>query len=351
MSDDTETPDEPEKTPDEVRAEFLHDLCLNLGYAHNAVYDPDLSQTFVLASKYRAELEVVPSSQDTLDAERMRTHLLIVNPQRDFACTGGALSGGEEAVASSVVITKFIYSNVEGITRITPTLTNHFPFQIMFAPFWIGQDDELPEELTEITAESIEEGKWKPNPAMASWMCQNEYDWLVEQSKHYCEKLEESDRTLVIAPYHCLHGSSGYSIVGTIDEARMFHSWVRSMQAECEVNGSNPLAENYSFFGPDVVERKDGEGAVGWKNIPALASAVMTDNLVLAGHFRVADTARDILLALGDKPSEWPCRLFYLKGGVVEEGEMPEQFIAIESMDDIPPLETEEEDDAADDSE
>lgn len=341
MSDDT-------KSPDEIRAEFLNDLCLNLGYAHNPGWAPNLAQTFLLATKYRKELPVVPSSQDTLDKDRMRTHLVIVNPQKDFACSEGVMFGpGEARINVSMAITRFIYLNVEDLTRITPTLTNHFPFQIMFAPFWIGQDDEPPKDWTEISAEDVEEGVWKPNPAMALWLCQNEYEWLVEQAKHYCEKLEENDNKLTIMPPHCMHGSRGYSIVGVIDEARMFHAWVRSIQAECEVNGSNPLAENYSFLGPDVVSRNDDEqDVVGWKNIPALAAAVMADNLILAGHHRVGDTARDILAALGEDPEQWPCRLYYLKGGVIDESDIPPQFTGIESVGDIPPLDDEDDDDA-----
>lgn len=343
MSDDTQTP---QKSPDEIRGEFVNDLCLNLGYAHNAGWTPNLDETFRLASRYRTELKVLPSSQDTLDQERMRTHLLLVNPQKDFACSEGVLfDPGEGRINTTTEIVKFIYQNVENITRITPTLTNHFPFQIMFAGFWLGQDDQPPKVGTEITAEGVEEGVWKPNPAMALWLCQNEYDWLVEQVQHYCEKLEEGDRKLTILPMHCQHGSRGYGIVGVIDEARMFHAWVRSIQAECEVNGSNPLAENYSFIGPDVVTSKDEEVPIGWKNIPALAATVMTDNLILAGHHRVGDTARDILEALGPKPESWPCRLFYLQNGVVDPADIPEGFTPIESFDDIPPLETDDDDD------
>lgn len=336
-----------EKSLEEIRSEYQNDLCLNLGYAHNAAWAPDLDQTFELANRYRKELSVPPSSQDTLDLERMQTHLLIVNPQKDFACSNGTMFNpdGEKRVNTTNNIVKFIYKNVEGITRITPTLTNHFPFQIMFESFWVGQDDKTPEKGTVITAKQVEDGLWKPNPGMALWMCQNEYDWLVEQVQHYCEKLEESGRTLTILPPHCMHGSVGYGIVGVIEEARMFHAIARSIQPECEVNGSNPLAENYSFLGPDIGDRKDEDGPVGWKNIPALASTIMVDNLVLSGHFRVADTARDILAASGPEQSNWPCRFFYLKGGVFDEEDMPEEFTAIESLADIPPPEEEEDED------
>lgn len=329
------------KSTDKIRGSFRNDLLLNLGFAHNSAWTPNLAQTFLLASKYRKELNVLPASQDTVDPDRMRTHLLLVNPQKDFACEKGfPWSSGDKLLMATNTIVKFIYDNVENITRITPTLTNHFPFQIMFAPFWFGQDEEMPKVGTEITAEDVEKGIWKPNPAMALWLCQNEYEWLVKQTQHYCEKLEEQKKVLTIMPSHCMHGSLGYGIVGVIDEARMFHSWVRSMQAECEVNGSNPLAQNYSFLGPHVTDRKDGEGPVGWKNIPALAATVMTDNLVLAGHYAVAETARDILVALGPEPEKWPCRLFYLADGVCED--MPQEFASIKSVDDIPPLESDE---------
>lgn len=268
-------------------------------------YTPDVAELFQAALSHRAAHSILPMMEDAKQDERRTVTLVLVDCQQDFSLPGGAMYPGDDALAVTERTCNLIYNNLGTISRVVPTLTNHFPFQVFFPSFWTDAEGNHPDVGTEITPEAIEEGKFKPTEALAEWLCKGDYEWLQSQCNHYVEKLAEADRKLVLKVPHCMHGTQGYTLNGAIDEARLFHSYARCYQAECEVNGSHPLTKNESFFGPFVTSRYDDPNEIGWKNVPVLRNLLRSDLLVLAGHHGVWEAANDLKALLGT-PDEKP---------------------------------------------
>ena len=129
-------------------------------------------------------------------------------------------------------IAEFIYKNLGTLTNVTATLDTHFAYQIFFPSFWVDQDDQPLTPYREVTREQIERGQARPNPAVAKWLCNGNYPWLLKQVKYYCDELERAGKyTLYLWPPHCLLGSDGHALAGVVQEARLFHSYVRGIQS------------------------------------------------------------------------------------------------------------------------
>jgi len=253
-------------------------------------YSPDLRKLFVGAQGYREQLGIKAASTD-----KFKVHLLIIDGQKDFCFPEGTLyvggRSGTGAVDDSRRIAEFIYRNMGVISEITPTMDTHFPFQIFSPSFWLDEaekpllpHDMITEDLT-ILRMGSPAGKAMPNPAVAGFICNGNYSWLRRQAQHYCEALAKGGRyQLYIWPEHCMLGSDGHALVGVIQEARMFHSYVRQMQSAAEVKGGNPLTENYSVFSPEVLTRFDGEAPLASKNARFIRTLMDADATVIAGQ-------------------------------------------------------------------
>ncbi len=215
-------------------------------------------------------------------------HLLLIDVQKDFCFPEGSLyvggRSGHGAIEDSRRISEFIYRNLGALTNITTTLDTHFAYQIFFPSFWVDQDDQPLSAFREITREQLERGQVRPNPAMAKWLCGGNYPWLLKQVKYYCEELERAGKyTLYLWPPHCLLGSDGHALAGVVQEARLFHSFVRGAQSWAEVKGGNPLTENYSVLRPEVLTRHDGQ-PLAQRNTQFLKTLLTADAVVIAGQ-------------------------------------------------------------------
>jgi nicotinamidase-related amidase len=89
---------------------------------------------------------------------------------------------------------------------------------------------------------------------------------------------------LYIWPEHCVFGSDGHNLVGIVQEARMFHAYVRGSQNSPQVKGGNPLSENYSIFSPEVTERWDNKGIIAQRNVSFLKMLLEFDAVIIAGQ-------------------------------------------------------------------
>lgn len=268
-------------------------------------YTPDVDELFRAALAHRDEHGILPMMEDAKQEERRVVTLVLVDCQQDFSMPSGAMYPGDEALGVTERICDLIHNNLGDISRVIPTLTNHFPFQVFFPSFWLDAEDKHPDPGTEITPQDIEDGKFKPTEAIAEWLCKGDAEWLTNQCNHYVEALAEKDRKLLLKVPHCMHGTQGYTLNGAIDEARLFHSYARCYQAECEVNGSHPLTQNESFFGPFVISRYDDPNEISWKNVPVLRNLLRGDLLVFAGHHGVYEAVTD-LKALMSAPDKKP---------------------------------------------
>ncbi|MEM6701747.1 MAG: nicotinamidase [Acidobacteriota bacterium] len=277
-------------------------------------HEADASRLLDHSGTWAATHGVEPATSD-----RSKNHLLIIDAQRDFCLAeGGLFVGGRSgtgALEDTERLARFVYRNLGRLTEITCTLDTHLPFQIFFPSFWLDVDGEHPAENTVVTSEQIRGGEFRPNPAVAGWLCNDNVPWLKRQVEDYCRRLEEAGRyELYLWPPHCLLGSSGHSLVGAIQEARLFHAFCRGAKNFVEVKGGNILTENYSALAPEVLERHDGK-VLGSRNEALLDSLLAADRILVAGQAAshcVRATVEDLLQGMAERGAD-PGKLYLLE--------------------------------------
>ena len=246
-------------------------------------YRPDHARLFADAVAYRDKHRIKPSGSD-----RARVHLLLIDVQKDFCFPEGTLyvggRSGTGAMDDSDRIARFIYQNLPLITDVTCTMDTHFPYQIFFPSFWLDTNDRPLAAHREISTDDIRGGEVKPNPNVAWWLCSGNYPWLKRQVEHYCSELEKAGKyRLYLWPEHCILGSDGHALAGVLQEARMFHAWVRGSQNSMEVKGGNALTENYSVLSPEVLTRHDGR-PLAQRNTQFIRTLLDSDAVIIAGQ-------------------------------------------------------------------
>jgi nicotinamidase-related amidase len=246
-------------------------------------YAPDQQRVFNDAAAWRKTHGITPAATDSRNV-----HLLLIDVQKDFCYPRGALyvggRSGHGALDDSRRIAEFVYRNMNVLTNITTTMDTHFAFQIFFPSFWVDRDDKPLAPFRELTTDDIDRGDVRPNPAVASWLCNGDYPWLLEQVRFYCTELEKAGKyRLYLWPAHCILGSDGHALVGVLHEARMFHSYARGAQSWVEVKGGNALTENYSVLRPEVLMRHDGQ-PLGQRNTAFIKTLLTADAVVIAGQ-------------------------------------------------------------------
>ena len=246
-------------------------------------YRPDSQRVFEQAQEARRAQALKPAA-----ADEVNLHLLLIDVQKDFCFPEGSLyvagRSGKGAVDDSRRMAEFVYRSLGHLTNITTTLDTHFAYQIFFPSFWVDQAGEPLKPHREITCAQLDAGEVRPNPAVAKWLCNGNYGWLLQQVRHYCAELERSGKyTLYLWPPHCLLGSDGHALAGIVQEARLFHAFARGAQSWCEVKGGNPLTENYSVLRPEVLTRHDG-APLAQRNAKFLETLLTADAVAIAGQ-------------------------------------------------------------------
>lgn len=246
-------------------------------------YDPDPEKLLRAAAPWRTIHGIKPAATD-----RKKVHLLLIDCQKDFSFLEGSLfvggRSGRGAIDDNQKIAEFIYGNLGHITDVTCTMDTHFPFQIFFSSFWLDEKGEPPPPHTVIEVDDLRDGKLHPNPAIAGWLCNGNYGWLTRQVDFYVNELKKAGKyTLYLWPPHCLLGSAGHALAGIVQEARLFHSFVRGAKSWVEVKGGNTLTENYSVLAPEVLLRHD-QRALAQKNTLFIKTLLEADAVVIAGQ-------------------------------------------------------------------
>lgn len=246
-------------------------------------YRPDEAALAPAAAAWRKAHAIRPAG-----ADERRVHLLLIDVQKDFCFPEGSLyvagRSGSGAVDDSRRIAELIYQNLGVITDITTTMDTHFAYQIFFPAFWIDQQGQPLTAHRVITADEINRGEVRPDPAMAKWLCGGNYAWLCKQVRFYCDELARAGKyQLYLWPPHCLLGSDGHALAGVVHAARMFHAFTRGTQSWVEVKGGNPLTENYSVLRPEVLARWDG-AALAQRNTQFVKTLLTADAVVIAGQ-------------------------------------------------------------------
>ena len=265
-------------------------------------YSPDQTRLFNDAVAFKRAHDIKPAA-----SSKVRIHPLLIDVQKDFCFpwndqthSGGTLyvggRSGTGAVDDSARIAQFIYRNSHLLTGLTTTLDTHFAFQIFSAPFWLTADGQPLSSHTLIDvgqsgvlvnldlSGKVLHNNVNPNPALAAFLCNGDYSWLCSQAKFYCEELARGKKyKLYLWPPHTMLGSDGHALVGVVHEARLFFSYLRSVQTDCEIKGGNPLTENYSIFQPEVLMRWDGK-PLAQRNTGFLKTMLGNDVVPLLGQ-------------------------------------------------------------------
>ncbi len=248
------------------------------------------------AEKWVRKHMIQPSSRD-----KFRISLLLVDVQNTFCIpdfelfVGGA--SGMGAVDDNRRLCEFIYTNLDAITEICPTMDTHQAMQIFHSIFLVNDKGEHPEPYTLITLEDIEQGVWQFNPELSSSLNIDER-YGQEYLRHYTRQLKQGGKyDLTIWPYHAMLGGIGHALVSAVEEAIFFHSIARYSQPDFQVKGGNPFTENYSVLSPEVLEDAVGE-QVAEKNVGFVKKLLDFDAVVIAGQAKshcVAWTIDDLL--------------------------------------------------------
>lgn len=246
-------------------------------------FSPNQGDLFNAADEWRRAHNVKLAATDDTNV-----HVLLIDVQRDFCHPLGSLFVGGRSRTGAVDDTRrtaeFLYRNLGLITNITTTLDTHFAYQIFFPSFWVDRNGAALQPHREITSQQIHDGEVRPNPAVAKWLCNGNYTWLLKQVTYYCEQLEKAGKyKLYLWPPHCMLGSDGHALIGLLHEARLFHAFVRGTQSWCEVKGGNPLTENYSVMQPEVLARHDGQ-PLAQRNTLFLKTLLSADAVIIAGQ-------------------------------------------------------------------
>ena len=251
------------------------------------------------AAQWARRHNMRPAAEDTF-----RICLVAVDVQNTFCIPGFELfvggRSGTGAVDDNRRLCEFIYRNLDVITQIFPTMDTHQAAQIFHAIFLVNDKGEHPAPYTLVSVEDIEQGVWKFNPALCDTL-QIDEEYGQRHLLHYVRKLREGGKyELTIWPYHAMLGGIGHALVSAVEEAIFFHSIARNSQPGFQIKGNNPLTENYSVLGPEVLEGPDGE-PIAQKNTALVETLLQFDAIVIAGEAKshcVAWTVEDLLNAI-----------------------------------------------------
>lgn len=202
--------------------------------------------------------QLTPSKQN-----KERVLFIGIDVQQDFM-DNGAL-GVPGAHGDVERMTRFIYNNMDKISKIAMTVDTHYPQSIFHPCWWIDENGNNPTPYTLITSKDLDDGKYRAviNPL---------------KSRDYVEGLEASaKKTLCIWPYHCLIGSSGCMVENQFSNIVFFHSVAKKMYVSRIEKGLDPNTEMYGPF-------KKEYDPNGYINIEFLNKVEGYDKIIIAGE-------------------------------------------------------------------
>ena len=248
------------------------------------------------AEEWAQEHELQPAVEDAF-----RICLVAVDVQNTFCIPAFELfvggRSGTGAVDDNRRLCKFIYRNLDAITKIVPTLDTHQAMQVFHAIWLVDDDGRHPEPYTLVSSDDVESGRWRVDEVVARSLGL-EPEYAQRLLLHYTRELEASGKyKLTIWPYHAMLGGIGHALVPAVEEAIFFHSVARRSQPDFQQKGHSPLTEHYSVLGPEVTRGPDDE-LLGAPNTALLEELLNFDAVVIAGQAKshcVAWTIADLL--------------------------------------------------------
>lgn len=248
------------------------------------------------ASAWAKEHGITPAAE-----AQPRLGLLAVDMQNTFCTPGFELyvggRSGTGAVDDNRRLCSFVYRNLASISQIVPTLDTHQTAQIFHAVFFVDALGNHPAPYTQISAEDVEVGRWRFNPALSGTLGITP-EYAGDYLRYYTRRLQETGKyALTVWPYHAILGGEGHALASSVEECFFFHSVARLARLDFHVKGQHPLTEHYSALGPEVETTHDGERLAG-KSDRILRYLEEYDALIIAGQAKshcVAWTVSDLL--------------------------------------------------------
>lgn len=262
----------------------------------NAVWRVPYQERATQARDWAKQHQIQPAANDSF-----RICLIVVDLQNTFCLPDFELyvggRSGTGALDDTRRLCEFIYRNLAYITQIVPTMDTHQAAQIFHALFLVNARGEHPAPFTLITAEQVQRGEWRINPAIATSLGISAEEGQ-RHLEHYTRQLEQSGKyALTIWPYHAMLGGIGHALVSAFEEAVFFHSIARYSQPDFHVKGNAPLTEHYSVLGPEVEIGYDGK-PLALKDEKIFQKLETFDAVIIAGEAKshcVAWTIADLL--------------------------------------------------------
>ena len=266
------------------------------------------------ADVWAREHGITPAADDAF-----RLCLVAVDVQNTFCIPGFELfvggRSGTGAVDDNRRLCEFVYRNLGAITQIVPTLDTHRLVQIFHALFLVDAAGNHPAPYTSVTADDVERGVWRVDPAAARALGLGD-DYAQRHLLHYTRSLEAGGKySLTVWPYHALLGGISHALVPAVEEAVFFHAVARHSQPGFQEKGEHPLTEHYSMLGPEVTDGPDGE-PLGARNQPLVDELFEFDAVVIAGQAKshcVAWTIDDLLTGVAARDVDLVRKVYLLE--------------------------------------
>lgn len=218
---------------------------------------PDMNAIFALAEQER----FTPAANDA-----PRRLLLCIDVQKDF------MEGGSLAVPGSIGdverITRFIYNNMGGISRIMCSLDTHIAQQIFHPCWWANTAGDHPAAYTIITYDDVAQNRWRP-------VIGDPIDSL--QYLQELEKVGAGKKKLCIWPYHTINGTEGFTLENEFAKMVYFHSVARKSRAHMLNKGYDPYSEMYGIIKPEFSKKN-------FLNTPVLNAIEKFDEVYVVGE-------------------------------------------------------------------
>lgn len=244
---------------------------------------------------------------------KRRFHLLVIDPQNDFcdlpdsylpvAPSTGKMPKPALPVPGAhedmLRLAELIRQGYAGLTDISVTLDSHHRFDIAHPPFWVLENGEAVAPFTQITAEEVRAGQYRPRNG-----------GTLPRVLGYLDALESTGRyRLMIWPVHCEIGSWGHNVHADVRNA--YNHWEDSALGVVNkvIKGTNPWTEHYSAIQAEVPDEGDTTTQV---NLPFIELLSQAERVYIAGeagshcvkastehivaHFNEADRSRLVLI-------------------------------------------------------
>jgi nicotinamidase-related amidase len=222
-------------------------------------------------------------------SDKMRLHLLVIDPQNSFCDPNGSLyvPGADEDMKRLAGLVTRLQNKLDDIHV---TMDSHRLIDISHPSWWKDSSGNHPSPFTIITVADMKDGRWTTTLPSAS-----------KRTLHYLQELERRQRYAhCIWPPHCLIGDEGHCVFPEL--AASIREWEskRFAMTDFVTKGSNPWTEHFSAVQAEVPDPEDPSTQINSSLISTLERA---DIILLAGQARshcMANTVRDVAANFGD---------------------------------------------------